>query len=62
MKIRINRNECTGCEWCVDTLPDVFGIGEDHIAVIKNGSTSDKKIIQHVIDNCPAECIVWYKE
>jgi len=62
MKIHIEKNECTGCEWCVDTLPDVFELGENKIAVVKNYSNPDESALRYVVENCPAECIIWSKE
>jgi ferredoxin len=29
MKVKIIEEECTGCEECVDAVPDVFEMSED---------------------------------
>ncbi len=50
---------CTGCGACVDTCPDVFEMGEDDIAVVKNPTGADSASIQEAIDACPAEAIAW---
>jgi ferredoxin len=38
---------------------DVFGMGDDDIAVVKNPSGADESDIQEAIDGCPAEAISW---
>jgi ferredoxin len=50
---------CTGCGACVDTCSDVFTMGDDDIAVVKNASGADEGDIQEAIDACPAEAISW---
>jgi len=50
---------CTGCGACVDTAPEVFEMGDDDIAVVKNPTGSGESEIQEAIDGCPAEAISW---
>lgn len=55
----IDENECTGCEYCVVELPNVFKMNESGISVpLSTGGIPASKI-QPVIDHCPAECIFW---
>ena len=60
-KILIDEKECTGCEYCVDSLPAVFTMNNEGVCVVQNSNGATEKEIQEVIDNCPAECIHWNK-
>jgi len=61
-KIYIDKDECTGCELCVDRLPQLFKINTDGISeVIATVENVDLIALQDVIDNCPAECIHYEK-
>ena len=57
-EIYVDEEECTGCELCVDTLPEVFEMKDDISKVINSSGASEDKI-QEVIDDCPSECIHW---
>jgi len=57
--VYVDEIECTGCELCVDTLPDVFETTEDGLSHVYNSEGASEDSIQEVIDNCPAECIHW---
>ena len=36
MKVKINEDECTGCEECVEAVEDVFGMTDDgELAMVK---------------------------
>jgi ferredoxin len=54
----VDENECTGCEFCVDSLPDVFKM-KNNVSHVYNPAGADEDKIQEVIDNCPVECIHW---
>ncbi|WP_461211186.1 ferredoxin [Desulfocurvus sp. DL9XJH121] len=57
MAIRIDEDECMGCESCVELCPDVFEMNDDgDKAVVKDpGSSAD--CVDEAIDSCPAEAI-----
>lgn len=57
--VYVNRDECTGCELCADTLPEVFEMDDDGLSRVKNPAGAPEDKIQEVIDSCPAECIHW---
>ncbi len=57
--VTIDRDECTSCGQCADDLPEVFGMDDDDIAVVLNGSAASEDDIQEEIDACPGECILW---
>ena len=53
---------CTGCGACTDICPDVFEMGEDDVAVVKNSAGADEGSVQEAIDGCPAEAISWSEQ
>jgi ferredoxin len=56
----IDADECTACETCVDTCPEVFKMADDgSVAVVHNAAGAPEAKIQEAIDNCPVECISW---
>ncbi len=54
----VDEDECTGCELCVDTLPEVFEMN-GNVSHVHNPEGADEDKIQNVMDNCPVECIHW---
>ena len=58
MKVKIT-DDCTGCELCVDTCPDVFEMADDVAVVIKADVPADlEDDVQECIDSCPSEAII----
>ena len=57
-EVYVDESECTGCELCVDVLPEVFEMKDD-VSRVHNPNGADEDKIQEVIDDCPAECIKW---
>ena len=55
----VDADLCTGCGACTDVCPDVFELGEDDVARVKNPSGASESDIQEAIDSCPAEAISW---
>jgi len=58
MKAIIDADECTGCELCTQTCPEVFDM-EDDVAVVKGDSVSDElaETCRQAAEECPVECI-----
>ena len=56
-KVTVN-DDCTGCELCIDTCPDVFQMG-DEFAEVKPGADLEKNedCIREAADDCPVEAI-----
>jgi ferredoxin len=54
----VDADLCTGCELCVETVPDVFQMEGDVATVIDPEGTGEEEI-QEAIDNCPVEAITW---
>jgi ferredoxin len=57
----VDSDLCTGCELCVETVPDVFQMEGDVATVIDPEGASEEEI-QEAIDNCPVEAITWQDE
>lgn len=61
MKARIDEDLCTGCEECVEAVPDVFEMDEDgELAVVKVEAipADQADAVQEAADDCPAEAII----
>ncbi len=59
LKAKVDPDECTGCELCVDTCPEVFEM-EGDLAVSKVGeipSGADESCRQ-AAEDCPVEAII----
>jgi ferredoxin len=54
----IDHDLCTGCELCVETLPDVFQM-EGDVATILDPEGASEEEITEAIENCPVEAITW---
>jgi ferredoxin len=50
--------DCTGCELCIDTCPEVFEMG-DEFAQVRAGADLDanEDSIREAADDCPVEAI-----
>ena len=58
MKVKVDPDECTGCELCVDTCPEVFEMVGD-LAVAKQDevpSGAEESCMQ-AVEECPVEAI-----
>ncbi len=58
MKAKVDPDECTGCELCVDTCPEVFEMVGD-LAVAKQDevpSGAEESCMQ-ALEDCPVEAI-----
>lgn len=58
-EVFVDQDECTGCELCVDTLPDVFRMNDEGLSEVHNSAGAGEDAIQEIIEDCPAECIHW---
>jgi ferredoxin len=61
MKTRIDEDECTACEECVETVPEVFAMNEDgdmctvKVDVVPADLEED---VKEAAEDCPAEAII----
>lgn len=61
MKVRIDEDECTACEECVDTVPEVFAMTDDgDMCTVKVGVVPAdlEEDVKEAAEDCPAEAIV----
>lgn len=59
-RVVIGREECVGCEACVDIAPEVFEFdGEAEKAQVILPEGGDAALIEEAIDACPVSCISW---
>lgn len=57
-EVKINTDECIGCEVCVETCPDVFEFDDDEgKAAVIEAADFDAECVEEAVANCPAECI-----
>lgn len=70
-KLEIVRPECTGCELCVSTCPDLFEMGEDGLSSLKGGTRDGDNDVLELDDegcgrqaaaDCPVTCIHLYED
>jgi ferredoxin len=52
-QIIIDEDLCEGCETCVELCPDVFELGENGKARVKNPNALDSCNIEEAIGSCP---------
>ena len=64
----VDKDECTSCSQCVDSLPDYFQVDDDDLAESHIGGKQineapipedDFDKVQAEIDDCPGESIHW---
>ncbi|HNR67533.1 MAG TPA: ferredoxin [bacterium] len=59
MKVKVDPDLCTACELCVDSVPDVFEMGDDVAQVKVKVVPSDlEDDVRDAADSCPAEAII----
>lgn len=69
-KLEIVRSECTGCELCTTTCPDLFEMADDGLSSLKGGQREgDNDVLgldeegcaRQAAEDCPAACIHLYE-
>ena len=57
-KVRIDEDECIGCESCVEICPDVFSFNDDtDKAEVIDENMAEEDCVDEAVASCPAECI-----
>jgi len=59
-KVRIDPDLCVGDAICVEIAPDVFYMGDDGLAHVKEGMefTGDREDVQQAAEECPGGAII----
>jgi len=50
---------CIGCGTCVEICPDVFELGENEKAYVKNQEGCKECNCEEAINSCPVSAISW---
>ncbi len=59
MKVKIDNDLCTACGLCVDSVPDIFKMGDDVAEVITADVPANlEEDVQNATDDCPVEAIL----
>lgn len=57
-KVKIEEDECIGCEACVELCPSVFAFDEDSgKAYVLEDADGEEECVEEALASCPAECI-----
>jgi ferredoxin len=57
-KVKIDQDECIGCETCVELCPDVFAFdASSNKAYVTSPEGGDQKCIEEAVASCPVNCI-----
>ena len=59
MKARVT-DECTACSLCVDSVPDVFEMGDDDIArvIVDTIPEELEADVRQAAEDCPVDAII----
>ncbi len=58
MRIRVDRDKCTGVANCVAIAPTVFELDDENKAVILDESAVDEDTLWRCARNCPKDAII----
>jgi ferredoxin len=61
-RLVIDQTACLGCGTCVALSPEVFELGGDGKAKVKEITTTDQRLMTNIdeaIEGCPVDAISW---
>ncbi len=59
MKVKVDPDECTGCELCVDTCTEVFEMeGDLAISKVAEVPSGMEESCRQAAEDCPVEAII----
>lgn len=59
--VKVDAKKCIGCGLCPSLCPDVFELGKDGKARVKNAAACSKCDCQSAADSCPVSAIMYKK-
>ena len=59
MVVKVDKEKCIGCGLCPNICPEVFELGEDGKARVKDGADLEKNkdCIKEAVESCPVGAI-----
>jgi ferredoxin len=57
LSISIDRDRCMGSGNCVFRAPDVFDLGDDSIAIVRDQAPQSEEAIVRAAEGCPTQAI-----
>lgn len=57
MNPKVDKDLCISCGLCTEICPDVFELGPDDKATVKDDADLDAECIEEAADSCPTEAI-----
>lgn len=58
MKVRVDRDMCTGVGNCVAFAPTVFGLDDEKKVVVLDPESVDEETLMQAAESCPEQAIV----
>lgn len=58
MKVKVDRDLCSGMAYCVSVAPSVFDLDDDMKAVILDPSSVDEETLMEAAKSCPLDAII----
>jgi ferredoxin len=57
-QVKIDQDECIGCEACVELCPDIFAFDDKQAkAYVTTPEGGDQACIEEAVASCPVSCI-----
>jgi len=57
-QVKIDQDECIGCEACVELCPDIFAFDDKQTkAYVTTPEGGDQACIEEAVASCPVSCI-----
>ena len=58
MNVSVDQAKCIGCGLCASMCVEVFELGDDGKAQVRNPEGCDKCDCESIADNCPVDAII----